>query len=91
MKGKKTGGREAGTPNKLSTTVRQTVLDVFNKLQQDNTASLEWFARNYPKEFYLIASKLIPTEITGAGGKDLIPIQPVVSSQQAANDINNLK
>lgn len=77
MKGNKTGGRQPGTPNKLSTTVRQTVLDVFNKLQADDEYSLEAFARKYPKEFYLIASKLIPQEVTGADGSPLIPITKV--------------
>lgn len=73
----KSGGREAGTPNKLSTTVRQTVLDVFLKLQADDENSLEAFAKKYPKEFYLIASKLIPQEITGAEGAPLIPITKI--------------
>lgn len=58
-------GRKAGIPNKLTTTVRETVLKVFNDLQTDPSHNLEAFAKNHPKDFYLIASKLIPTEIVG--------------------------
>lgn len=91
MKGKKTGGRISGTPNKLSTTVRQTVLDVFLKLQNDDEASLEAFARKFPKEFYLIASKLIPTEITGEGGAALIPPAIMVMDEATRQGLLNLK
>lgn len=65
-KGKvKTGGREKGVQNHLTKTVKETVLEVFNKLQDDPKANLESFAKKYPREFYQIAAKLIPTEITG--------------------------
>lgn len=58
-------GRPKGTPNKLTRTVRETVLQVFNDLQKDKEHNLEAFAKDNPKEFYQIAAKLIPTEITG--------------------------
>lgn len=65
-KGKeKTGGRGKGVQNHLTKTVKETVLEVFNKLQEDPKANLESFAKKYPREFYQIAAKLIPTEITG--------------------------
>ena len=56
-------GRVAGTPNKLTRTVKETVLAVFNQLQSDRTHNLLEFGKKNPKEFYLIASKLIPTEV----------------------------
>lgn len=56
-------GRPKGIPNKLSRTVRETVLEVFNKLQDDPANNLEAFAINEPVEFYRIAAKLIPTEV----------------------------
>ena len=37
---KKTGGRGKGSPNKLTRTVREVVLDTFNKLQE-NPAHLQ--------------------------------------------------
>ena len=62
-KDKKTGGRKKGTPNKLTQTVKDTVLNVFNNLQEDPKAKLEAWAKREPGEFYKIASKLIPAEV----------------------------
>jgi len=59
----KKGGRTKGTPNKLTKTVKETVLAVFNDLQQDPEANLLSWAKSEPTEFYKIASKLIPTEV----------------------------
>jgi hypothetical protein len=56
-------GRPKGTPNKLTKTVKDTVLEVFNELQKDPEFNLEAFGKKYPKDFYIIASKLIPTEV----------------------------
>lgn len=61
-------GRPPGAQNKLNKTVRETVLAVFNKLQDENVyplANLTKWAEREPTEFYKIAAKLIPTEITG--------------------------
>lgn len=59
------GGRPAGVPNKLTRTVKETVLAVFNTLQDDEEAKLEAWGKKNPTQFYQIAAKLIPTEITG--------------------------
>ncbi|MGI9143075.1 MAG: hypothetical protein ACR2IJ_07770 [Fluviibacter sp.] len=58
-------GRPKGSVNKLHKTVKETVLNVFNSIQGDPKHNLEAFAKKHPKEFYLIASKLIPTEMIG--------------------------
>lgn len=61
-------GNKEGTkrgPNKLTRTVKGTVLDVFNELQESEEHNLKKFAENHPKEFYIIAAKLIPTELMG--------------------------
>lgn len=52
-------------PGKLTKTVKETVLAVFNTLQTDPKNNLTAFATKYPRDFYAIAAKLIPTEITG--------------------------
>lgn len=62
---KGTGGRPEGAKNHLTTTVKEKVLSVFNDLQNDPKASLTAFAKKYPRDFYQIAAKLIPTEIKG--------------------------
>jgi regulator of sirC expression with transglutaminase-like and TPR domain len=53
-------------PGKLTKTVKETVLAVFNELQQEEceVKLINW-AKQQPTEFYKIAAKLIPTEING--------------------------
>lgn len=60
-------GRPKGTPNKLTKTVKETVLSVFNDLQKDKRHNLTAFAKAHPRDFYAIAAKLIPTEMVGSG------------------------
>lgn len=57
------GGRPVGVKNKLTKTVKDSVLAVFNKLQLDNKHNLEAFAKKYPRDFYAISAKLIPLEV----------------------------
>lgn len=61
----KKGGRQKGSPNKLTKTVKEAVLDAFNELQQDPKANIVDWGRRNPGMFYQIAAKLIPTEIQG--------------------------
>lgn len=56
-------GKPKGTPNKLTRTVKETVLAVFNDLQADPKANLLSWGKGNPTEFYKIAAKLIPTEV----------------------------
>lgn len=56
-------GRPKGIPNKLTRTVKETVLSVFNEIQDDPKVKLSAFAKRYPRDFYAIAAKLIPTEV----------------------------
>lgn len=64
-KGKvKTGGKVKGTPNKITKTVKETVLAVFNTMQDDPKVNLLAFGKKYPRDFYAIAAKLIPSEVT---------------------------
>lgn len=56
-------GKPPGTLNKLTRTVKETVLAVFNDLQEDPQANLTAWAKKEPTEFYKIAAKLIPTDI----------------------------
>jgi hypothetical protein len=59
-------GRPHGATGRLNRTVRETVLEAFTELQDDPNVNLVSWAREEPTEFYKIASKLIPTEITGS-------------------------
>jgi hypothetical protein len=62
-------GRPKGAKNKLTTTVKETVLSVFLDLQENRRHNLTSFAKKYPRDFYNIAARLIPTEIAGSLGK----------------------
>lgn len=69
MKGKKTGGRVAGTPNKLTSTVKEMVLAAL-----DGVGGLKYLkkqAYENPTAFLTLVGRIIPTEITGAGGGNL--------------------
>ncbi len=61
---KKAGGRAKGTPNKLTTTFKELVITTLDAIQKDPGVNLESWAKANPTEFYKIASKLIPTEIS---------------------------
>lgn len=61
LKGKKQGGRPKGVPNKLSTTVKDNVIAVFNGLGGAK-AMAEW-ARENPTHFYNLYAKLLPQDV----------------------------
>lgn len=63
MAKKKTGGRKAGTPNKLTKTVKEAFEQAFNAMQEQPGVKLEEWGKANPTEFYKLASKLIPSEI----------------------------
>lgn len=58
-------GKPKGATNHLTRTVKETVLAVFQEIQTDPKNNLKAFAKEYPRDFYQIAAKLIPTEVTG--------------------------
>jgi hypothetical protein len=70
-RGKKTGGRAAGTPNKTTKSAKEAILWVFHAL--GDTPAMERWARDNPTEYYRIFSRLLPHEVTGADGQNLIP------------------
>lgn len=59
--GRKTGGRVAGTPNKVTTVFKDAVRTVYQDIG-GHVAFAKW-ARENPGDFYRIASRLIPTEL----------------------------
>ena len=52
-----------GATNKLTRTVKECLLEAFNKLQSDPKANLVAWGKQNPSAFYQVAAKLIPTEI----------------------------
>lgn len=60
-KGVRIGGRQKGTPNKVSTTVKENVIAVFKELG-GHKAMAQW-ARDNPTHFYNLYAKLIPQDV----------------------------
>lgn len=65
-KGVRYGGRKKGTPNKVSSEVKQGLLDSFVKL--GGTNYLVWLGRHEPKAYASLLSRLLPHEVVGASG-----------------------
>jgi len=59
--GKKTGGRQKGSQNKITTNVKESLKYVYARLGGDE-AMFEW-ARENPEEFYRHWIKMLPTEV----------------------------
>lgn len=59
--GPKTGGRQKGTPNKYTLSMKDAVLETFAQLGEVKHM-VAWATEN-PSDFYRIAAKLIPTQI----------------------------
>lgn len=75
MRGKKTGGRQKGTPNKLTQSAREAFQLAFDRC--GGAQGLTTWARKNPTEFYKIYGRLIPMEVVGEGGSG--PVQTVVT------------
>lgn len=73
-KGKKTGGRQRGTTNKLTKSAREAFALAFE--QSGGYAQLTAWAKENRTEFYKLYARLIPVEHVGAGGDG--PIATVV-------------
>ncbi len=58
MRGQKTGGRQVGTPNKVTAIFKDAVRTVYEDIG-GNEAFAAW-AKENPTEFYRIAARLIP-------------------------------
>lgn len=59
-KGVKTGGRKKGTPNRVTSTVKDNVLAVFDKI--GGVAAMATWAQENPTDFYRIYARMLPTE-----------------------------
>ena len=62
--GYKSGGRQAGTPNKITAAFKDALRFVYEDIG-GNAAFSEW-AKENPTEFYKICARLIPTEVAAS-------------------------
>jgi hypothetical protein len=58
-------GKPKGAKNRATITVKQAFADAFEALQDDPKAKLEVWGKENPTEFYKLASKLIPMQVSG--------------------------
>jgi hypothetical protein len=61
-------GRPKGIPNKVSTSAREAVLQVFQEI--GGVPAFSKWARENPTEYYKIHSRLLPKEVELSGGVD---------------------
>jgi len=66
--GRKTGGRQKGVPNKVTTTVRENTLAVFDQIGGRETMA-EWAVGNLT-EFYRLYGRMAPNDPDALGGAD---------------------
>jgi hypothetical protein len=66
--GRKTGGRVAGTPNKLTTTAKETIAQCGAMLEKNGKTLYEWVNKDEKNEYAfwtVIYPKLLPLQVTG--------------------------
>jgi hypothetical protein len=81
MQGKKTGGRRKGTPNRVTSLVREAIESAAEELggatrlaawaKEDPSNERAFWASIYPK--------LLPMQVTGSGDRDLLPPVPTIT------------
>lgn len=59
------GGRPTGAANKTTKLVKERFAEAFDLLQEDDEVKLSVWGKANPTEFYKLASKLIPVQISG--------------------------
>ena len=62
LKGKKTGGRKKGVPNKVTASVKEAFTAAYKAIGGDR-ALAQWASEN-PTHFYQLYAKLIPQEVS---------------------------
>jgi predicted ATPase len=60
-RGRKTGGRRAGTPNKTTAAVKEALTEAFARI--GGVEALIEFGKASPAEFYKLWARMLPTEI----------------------------
>lgn len=84
MKGKKTGGRVAGTPNKMTKSVKEMVLAALDDVGGKNYLIEQ--AKNNPTAFLTLLGKVLPTQITGEDGGPLKTESTIIDTSKLTDD-----
>jgi hypothetical protein len=81
-KGIKTGGRQKGTPNKITRDIREAVLQSFEIV--GGAQYLAEQARANPTAYLSLVGKVLPMQVTGEGGGP-VSIQIVTGVPRASD------
>lgn len=74
--GKKTGGRQKGSPNKVTKALKDTILQALD--DAGGVDYLKQTALDHPAAFLTLVGKVLPMQLTGEGGG---PIQLSIAEQ----------
>ena len=79
------GGRPKGSPNKFTAHAKEAFQLAFEELGGVN-GLVKWAKSDeaHLTDFYKLFARLIPLEVTGKDGKDLIPVTPFDAARKAA-------
>jgi hypothetical protein len=83
-KGKRTGGRQKGTPNKITRDLKEAILRAYERA--GGIEYLETIARLDPRTFAMLLSKVLPMQVTGAGGAGPVVIEVVTGISRCPDD-----
>ena len=72
--GERRGGRQKGTPNVITRELKDMIRGALDKAGGEKYLTLQ--AKKNPAAFLTLLGKTLPKEITGANGKDLVPVLP---------------
>ncbi len=76
------GGRPTGATNKTTKLVKEAFAEAFDELQKDPEVKLAVWGKDNPTEFYKLAAKLIPIQLSNDPDS---PIQQVTVFQLPDN------
>lgn len=80
--GQKTGGRQAGTPNKVTRQLRDMIITALDRAGGEEYLVQQ--AHDNPKAFLSLLGRIIPTQVTGPGDKELFPVQEMTIAELEA-------
>lgn len=68
--GRKTGGRQKGSPNKVTKALKDTILQALD--EAGGVDYLKQTAIDHPAAFLTLVGKVLPLQVTGEGGGALV-------------------
>lgn len=84
----KTGGRQKGTPNKVTQSVKEALEETFERL--GGVAVLAEWARDNQTEFYRLWSKILPREIAAKVEHRMTLEELVCSANRLDKETDNI-